>query len=205
VIGVVKDFNYESLKKVIAPSMISFSNEGLSMAIRLESNKAKDIIAHLESEWIGRSLSEPIRFHFLDENFANLMKDDLIMGELLALLTLLAIFVACLGLFGLSAYMATQRKKEIGIRKVLGASVGSVLALFGKEYSKLIFISFILAIPLSFFILQKWLSGFAYKVDIEWWIIVSTGLAVLIISWLTVGYHSLKTSFVNPAETLRNE
>ncbi|HNP07132.1 MAG TPA: ABC transporter permease [Cyclobacteriaceae bacterium] len=205
VIGVVKDFNYETLKKVIAPSMISFSSEGYSMAIRLESNNVKNILTHLESEWASQSLNEPMRFHFLDQNFANLMKDDLIMGEVMALFTLLAIFIACLGLFGLSAYMATHRKKEMGIRKVLGASVLSVLTLFGKEYSKLILISFLLAIPLSVFILQKWLSGFAYRVEIEWWVIVSTGLAVLIISGLTVGYHSLKTSFINPAETLRNE
>ncbi|MEQ8363897.1 MAG: FtsX-like permease family protein [Cyclobacteriaceae bacterium] len=205
VIGVVKDFNYESLKKMIAPSMISFSNEGLSMAIRLESNKAKDIIAHLESEWIGRSLSEPIRFHFLDENFANLMKDDLIMGELLALLTLLAIFVACLGLFGLSAYMATQRKKEIGIRKVLGASIGSVLAMFGMEYSKLIFISFVIAIPFAIYIMQKWLSGFSYRVEVEGWLIVSTCLSILAISLLTVAYHSIRTSRINPAHTLRSD
>lgn len=205
VIGVVKDFNYETLKKAIAPSMISFSDEGYSLAVRLESNKVKDILAHLEVEWASQSIEEPIRYHFLDQNFTNLMKDDLIMGEVLALFTLLAIFIACLGLFGLSAYMATQRKKEMGIRKVLGASVFSVLALFGREYSKLILISFLLAIPLSVFILQKWLSGFAYRVEIEWWVIVSTGLAVLIISGLTVGYHSLKTSFINPAQTLRNE
>lgn len=205
VIGVVRDFNYETLKKVIAPSMISFSSEGYALAIRLESNKVKDILAHLESEWAGYSIDEPIRFHFLDENFANLMKDDLTMGEVLALFTLLSIFISCLGLFGLSAYMATQRKKEIGIRKVLGASAISVLTLFGMEYFKLILISFIIAIPLSIFILQEWLSGFAYRVEIEWWVIMSTGLAVVIISWLTVGYHSLKTSLINPAETLRNE
>lgn len=205
VIGVVKDFNFETLRNAIAPSMISFSDEGFQIAVRLESNEAEEVIKYLEVEWTNLSLNEPLRYHFLDQNFANLMKDDRVMGEVLALFTLLAIFVACLGLFGLSAYMATQRKKEIGIRKVLGASIQSVLTLFGREYSRLILISLALAIPLAVFIMQKWLSGFTYRVEIETWLITCTCLAVLSISWITVGYHSLKASLVNPAETLRNE
>jgi putative ABC transport system permease protein len=108
-------------------------------------------------------------------------------------------------LFGLSAYLATQRRQEIGIRKVLGASVGSVLGMFGKEYSKLILISFVVAIPTSLYLLQKWLSDFAYRVEITWWVIAATCMAVLFIAWATVSYHSIKTSLVNPAETLRNE
>lgn len=205
VIGVVKDFNFESLKQAISPSMISVSNEGYQVAIRVKSNQAAEVIAAVEKEWSLRSPEEPLRFHFLDENFINLMRNEKVMGEVLSLFAILAIFVACLGLFGLSAYLATQRRQEIGIRKVLGASVGSVVSMFGKEYSKLVLISFVIAIPTSIFLLQKWLSDFAYRVEISWWLIGATCLAVLMIAWVTVSYHSIKTSLVNPAETLRNE
>ena len=205
VIGVVKDFNFESLKHAIAPSMISVSKEGYQVAIRVQRSEAANVIDAVEKEWNLRSTEEPLRYHFLDENFANLMRNEKVMGEVLALFSVLAIFVACLGLFGLSAYLATQRRQEIGIRKVLGASVGSVLSMFGKEYSKLVLISFVIAIPASIYLMQKWLSDFAYRVEISWWIIGATCLLVLFIAWITVSYHSIKTSLVNPAETLRNE
>lgn len=205
VIGVVKDFNFESLKHAIAPSMISVSKEGYQVAIRVQNNEAADVIAAVEKEWNLRSPEEPLRYHFLDENVANLMRNEKVMGEVLALFSLLAIFIACLGLFGLSAYLATQRRQEIGIRKVLGASVGSVVSMFGREYSKLVLVSFVIAIPISVYLLQNWLYDFAFRVEITWWPIAITCLLVLIISWVTVSYHSIKTSLVNPAETLRNE
>ncbi len=205
VIGVVRDFNFETLKNAIAPSMISVSNEGYQLAVRIESTQAKEVIASVQREWNLRLPDEPLRYHFLDENFANLMRNEKVMGEVLALFSLLAIFIACLGLFGLSAYLATQRRQEIGIRKVLGASVGSVVSMFGKEYSKLVLVSFVIAIPISVYLLQNWLSDFAFRVEITWWPITVTCLSVLIISWVTVSYHSIKTSLVNPAETLRNE
>lgn len=205
VIGVVRDFNFESLKKVIAPSMISISNEGQQMAIRMESGKARDIIEYIEKKWTSFSPEEAINYHFLDQNFADMMRNEKMIGEVLALFTLLAVFVACLGLFGLSAYLSTQRSKEIGIRKVLGASVANVLGMFGKAYAKLILISFVIAVPLAVYIMQKWLTEFAYKVEIEWWVIALTCLSVLVIAWGTVCFHSIKASIINPAETLRSE
>jgi len=205
VIGVIKDFNFESVRKPVTPTIIEFSDAGYKLVLRLESQSANKIVSFIESEWQTYSASEPIRYHFLDENFSAMMRKEQVMGEVLALFTLLAIFVACLGLYGLSAYLSTQREKEIGIRKVIGASVFSVLGLFVREYSKLIFISLCIAIPASAYVMQVWLSGFAYKIGVEWWVMAVAGFAMLIIALSTVSYHAIRASLINPAETLRSE
>jgi len=133
------------------------------------------------------------------------MRNEQMMGELVALFTVLAIFIACLGLYGLSAYLSTQRRKEIGIRKILGASTNHVLELFGRQYSWLIIISFVIAVPAALYIMQQWLAQFAFRISLSWWIPVSCCLLVLFIALLTVGYHSLKATRVNPADILRSE
>lgn len=205
VIGVVRDFNFESLRTAIAPSMISVSNNGLSLALRIESNQARTIIDMIEKEWAGLSPGEPINYYFLDQNFKNLMRNDQVLTQVLGLFTGLALFIACLGLYGLSAYLSVQRSKEIGIRKVLGATSLAVLALLNKEYVKLLLFSFIIAVPVSLYLTNRWLAGFAYQASVEWWIVAGSCTIILVISWTTVAYHSLRASQINPAETLRRE
>ncbi|MCB0488167.1 MAG: ABC transporter permease [Cyclobacteriaceae bacterium] len=205
VVGVVRDFNFESLRTAIAPSMISVSTNGLSLALRIESNQARAVIDAIEQEWASLSPKEPINYYFLDQNFKNLMHNEQVLMQVLGLFTGLALFIACLGLYGLSAYLSVQRSKEIGIRKVMGATSLSVLTLLNKEYAKLLFFSFIIAIPVAIYLIKFWLAGFAYKTSIEWWIVAGTCVIILFISWTTVGYHSLRASQINPAETLRRE
>ncbi|MGE0589846.1 MAG: ABC transporter permease [Cyclobacteriaceae bacterium] len=205
VIGVVRDFNFESLRTAIAPSMISISNDGLSLALRIESSQAKTIIDRIEQEWADLSPNEPVSYYFLDQNFANLMRNEQVLTQVLGLFTGLALFIACLGLYGLSAYLSVQRNKEIGIRKVLGATSMSVLTLLNKEYAKLVIFSFVIAIPVALYLNDLWLAGFAYQTSIEWWIVAGTCAAILLVSWTTVGYHSFRASQTNPAEALRSE
>ena len=205
VIGVVRDFNFENFKKRIQPSIIMVSNSGYQLSVRFHVANPQPIISEVEQYWSAHVVGDPLRYHFLDENFNKLMKNEATLGKVLSLFSGLAIAIACLGLFGLSAYLATQRRKEIGIRKVMGASVPNVLGLFGKEYSRLIILSFLVAIPLAIYAGNQWLSSFVYRVEISWWVVTAVCLMVLLVAWLTVGYHSIKASMVNPAKALREE
>lgn len=205
VIGVVKDFNFESLRKGISPAMISLAEQGYQMAIKIEHGQMQKVISIVEANWKAYSPDEPVQYQFLDNNFAKLMRKERVLGEVLVFFTLLAITVACLGLLGLSAYLATQRIKEIGIRKVMGASLLEILGLFSWQYSKLILTSFLLAIPCAYYVTDQWLAGFAYRVSLDWWLVGGICMAILLMAWTTVSYHSIKASRINPAETLRSE
>lgn len=205
IIGVVRDFNFESLRKGVQPSIIMLSNSGYQMVVRFRIANPQPILSEVEEYWTEHAVGDPLSYHFLDDNFRALMKNEATLGKVLSLFSGLAIGIACLGLFGLSAYMATQRRKEIGVRKVMGASLSSILALFGREYSRLVLVSFFVAIPVALFIANRWISSFAYRVEISWWMIGSVCLAVLMVAWLTVSYHSIKASVINLAETLREE
>ncbi|HCR54202.1 MAG TPA: hypothetical protein DIW27_07295, partial [Cytophagales bacterium] len=205
VIGVVSDFNFETLRKPITPSIIKFSPSGPKLVIRLNARSTDKIIPFIEAQWKQYAVAEPLAYHFVDENFNNLMEQERVMGEVLALFAGLAIFIACLGLYGLSAYLAIQRTKEIGIRKVLGASSESVLHLLSQQYIKLLLLSFLIAAPASVYSMRTWLSEFAYRIDITWWMVTVPCLGIMLIALCTVSYHTLKSSRINPAETLRSE
>lgn len=205
VVGVVRDFNFESMKKQIAPAMISPDFDGYQIAVRLEASHAADIAAFIEKAWNDLSMEGPIRFHYLDENIEEMMRNEKVIGRLVLVFTLLAIVISSLGLFGLSAYMASQRKKEVGIRKVLGASLADVVILFNRHYTLLTLISIVVAVPVSVYLMNGWLSGFAYRTSIGIGVIVATALVSLLISWLSVSYHTLMASSINPAETLKYE
>lgn len=146
-----------------------------------------------------------MQYHFLDENFGALMVKEEVFGKAIGFFTVLAIFISCLGLFGLSAYTTEQRTKEIGIRKALGATVGNIILMLNKQFAMLVFIAAFIAIPLSYFAANKWLDQFAYKINFEWWIYLAGGILALVVCALTVGFHSLKASKTNPAETLKCE
>ena len=146
-----------------------------------------------------------LTFHFLDENFSKQYQAEEKQGQVLLAFTLLAVLIACLGLFGLAAFAAEIRTKEIGVRKVLGASVASIVALLSKDFLKLVVIAIVIATPLAWYTMNRWLQEFAYKIDIEWWGFVLTGLLAISIALLTVSLQSMKAALMNPVKSLRSE
>ncbi len=206
VVGVLKDFNFESLKGKIRPLVIRLgANFGNYMTIRYSGNNAREVVNLVENKWKEFTSGEPFQFSFLDDNFNAQYTTDIKVGQLLGVFAALAIFIACLGLFGLAAYTAEQRTKEIGIRKAMGASSFIIIRMLSTEFMKFIIIAFFIAIVPAWFFISKWLLNFAYHVEINYIIFILSGLAALIIALLTVSYQSVKASGLNPAQTLRYE
>ncbi len=205
VVGVMKDFNFQSLRQEIMPLAILLTETANEMIVRFQSEDPREAVAMIETKWDEYSAGEPIDYTFLDEDFDQLFRQEQRLGSVFTAFTIIAIIIACLGLLGLSAYMAEQRTKEIGVRKVLGASVTSILALLSTEFIKLISIAFVLAIPLSWYFIQNWLENFAYRVDISLMVFVYTGLVTLGIVLLTISWQSLKAANLNPVDSIQSE
>jgi putative ABC transport system permease protein len=205
VIGIMKDFNFASYRDKVQPLAISLwpFSLGNSM-VRYEGN-AKTVIDNTSKIWKQYAGSEPFEYSFMDENFDKLFRSEEKMGQVLSVFSGLAIFIACLGLFALAAFTAEQRTKEIGIRKVLGASVSSISITLTKEFIALVFIAFVPAAVIGWWISSHWLSGFAYRVEINLYIFLIAGVSAIAIAWLTVGYQSTKAARANPVDSLRHE
>ena len=178
---------------------------GNLIAVRLAPGDLQERIDLITSKWKEYAQDVPFEYAFLDENLESLYRSEQRLSKIFVLFTSLAVIIACLGLLGLATFTAEQRSKEIGIRKVLGATAGHVVVLMSKEFTKLVVISFILAIPLSYLFLSKWLEGFAYKVDIGVASFVAGGVVSLLIAWLTVSYQSFKAAVANPVNSLHAE
>ena len=218
VIGVVDDFNFNNLRTEINPLLIihedndlmwSSGAEFISMRINPASVKdGKDLqglIDKVESTIKELDQGVPFEYSFMDERFEASFRNEQRMGRVLNIFTAIALSIACLGLFGLSAFSAEQRTKELGVRKVLGASVTDLVMLFSSEFTKLVLISLLVAAPLAYFFVDNWLSDFAYKTPISPWIFGLAGAGALLLSWATIGYQSMKAAFRNPVESLRDE
>jgi putative ABC transport system permease protein len=209
IIGVIKDFNFQTLHDPITPLAIQ-SNESFGggagyVFVRVEPGDHQDIVRGLESKWTQMIPDQPFRYTYLDEDLKAHYDAEKRAGKVFAIFASLAIIIACVGLFGLSAYTASLRTKEIGVRKVLGATVGSVVLLLSIEFSKLILIAFILSVPVAWYAMDQWLGGFAYRVDVGIGVFIVAGVASLAISWITVSYQSIKAAIVNPVKSLRSE
>jgi putative ABC transport system permease protein len=206
IIGVMEDFNFESMKQSIAPlCLVLGNNRSTLLAVKMNAADAKNTIASVTAIWKNFSPSQPIRFSFLDESFANMYADVQRMGSIFTSFAVLAIIIACLGLFALSAFMAEQRNKEIGIRKVLGASVSSITSMLSKDFIKLVIIAIVIASPVAWWVMTKWLQDFAYKIAISWWMIAIAGLIAVAIALITVSFQSVKAALMNPVKSLRSE
>jgi putative ABC transport system permease protein len=205
VIGVMNDFNFSSLKTEIEPLVIFLSQNGNLMPVRLANGNINDRIKEVEAVWNEMATDEPFDYTFLDDNFAAQFRAEQRFGKIFILFTSLAIFIACLGLFGLATFIAEQRAKEIGIRKALGAGVPTIVMLLSKEFTKLVFIAILIAVPAVIILMNWWLQNFAYKTEIGVLSFVLGGMAALIISWITVSYQSIKAAFANPTNALRYE
>ncbi|HPW64029.1 MAG TPA: ABC transporter permease, partial [Cyclobacteriaceae bacterium] len=210
VVGVVKDFNFISLRDKVTPLAIQ-SNEAFGRAAqyfvtRVKAGQIPDAIHAIETKWKELVPAEPFKFSFLDENLDAQYKSERQSGKLFAVFSGLAIFVSCIGLFALSAYITSLRTKEIGVRKVLGSSVAGVVILLSKDFTKMILIAFILAVPVAWYVMEHWwLQNFAYRINISLWIILVSGLSALMIAWITVSYQSIKAAIQNPVGSLRSE
>lgn len=148
---------------------------------------------------------EVMQYHFLDENFGQILQKEKVLGKAIGFFTALAIFISCLGLYGLSAYTAEQRTKEIGIRKVLGATTAHVVSMLNKKFARLILTSVLIAIPSSWYIMSKWIEGFAYKAQLPLWLYLAPVALAFGVALLTVSFHSIKAAFINPVDTLKYE
>lgn len=205
VIGVVSDFNFESLHKGVEPAAIMYSTTPDRMALKMDGSRADEIIAGLENTWDAYSPGESLNYYFLDQRFQQTLDNERSLGKAISLFAIFAIVISCLGLFGLSSYICEQRTKEIGIRKVLGAAISSLVINLNKNFTKLILISIAIATPLSYILMSNWLTNFAYRIEIAPLLFVMAGLLALLISWITVSGQSIKTALMNPVESLRNE
>jgi putative ABC transport system permease protein len=211
VIGVVKDFNVESIRSAIGPFALfnktskSYRINSSYIIAKIDGGNVSGTLQQLETKWKQLAPSIPFEYSFLDKNFENLYRADQKQGFVFGVFTCLSILVACLGLFGLSIYTAERRTKEIGIRKVLGASVQSLVTLLSKEFIKLVCISVLLAFPIGWWAMNKWLQDYTYHIDISWSVFILAGAAAFIIALLTVSFQAIKSALLNPVKSLRNE
>ena len=206
IIGVVKDFNFTSLRENITPVMLVMNHDWMaSLSVRLNTAHLPALMQNIESKWKALQPNLHFEYSFMDDDFNTLYNNEQRMGSIFIVFTSLAIVIACLGLFGLAAYAAEQRNREISIRKVLGASVSSITAMLSKDFVRLVIISIVIATPLAWLIMQKWLQGFAYRQNIQWWIVAVTALGAVCIAFITVSYQSVKAALINPVESLRGE
>nr|WKN36549.1 ABC transporter permease [Tunicatimonas sp. TK19036] len=205
IIGVVKDFHMHSLHSSIAPLMLQLRTGFSSyFSIKVRPENLSETLSFVEAS-IKPHTPFPYEYQFLDERFDQLYQSDQRLGEIFGFFTVLSILVASLGLFGMAAFTAGQRTKEIGIRKVLGASVGSIIQLLSQDFIKLVFVGFVVAVPLAWYVMQQWLADFAYRVELSWWIFGLAGLLALLVAIVTVSSQSYKAALSNPVDSLRNE
>jgi putative ABC transport system permease protein len=206
IVGVVKDFNYKSAQTVIEPMILAFNKwNGGIVVVRTQPGKTEATIQALEKISKQLNPSFPFSYGFVDQDINNLYKGEQQMGSLFNGFAIIAIFISCMGLYGLSAFMSEQRTREIGVRKVLGASVFNVVYLLSTGFTKLIVIAIAIAIPIAWFATNKWLSSFAYRIDVGWTIFLIASVGALAIAWITVSYESVKAAIVNPIKSLRRE
>lgn len=207
IIGVAKDFNFNSLHhKIETLCMLNQRDWGFSeMSVKIRGGQTKEAIAQVKSIWTKFFPDHPFDYTFLDEHFASLYKADAQVSKVVGILAVLAIIISCLGLFGLASYSAERRVKEIGIRKVLGASVQSITTLLSKDFIRLVLIANIIAWPLAWFVLNKWLQDFAYRISLNWMVFLLAGAVAILIAMLTISFHAIKTAMANPVKALRSE
>ena len=205
IIGVVADYHFASLKESIAPLFLYREDEPNWLFLKTQTNDYGQLLTQLEQQWKTTVNNVPFDYRFVDKEMEKLYEEEKRLGQIFAIFTVLAILISCLGLYGLISFVAEQKKKEIGIRKVLGASVNSVVQLLTKDFLKLVIAAFVVAVPIVYLSMQRWLENYTYSIDIQWWVFILAGSFALIITVFTVGLQSLKTAMVNPVKSLRTE
>jgi putative ABC transport system permease protein len=207
IVGIAKDFNFNSLHHKIETMFLFNQTEwGYSnMSVKINGSKTKEAIAFVQSVWQKNCPEVPFEYKFLDEHFAELYQADTQISKIVGTLATLAIIISCLGLFGLAAYSAEKRIKEVGIRKVLGASLQQIVLMLSKDFLKYVLIAALIACPLSWWAVHKWLQDYAYRVDISWWIFLGAVLGAVVIAFATTSFQAIKAAVANPVKSLRTE
>jgi putative ABC transport system permease protein len=205
VIGVVEDFHFESMKQNIEPLCMILGNQASIVSVKVKGEDMSSLLASLTKVWKKFSPHQPIRYSFLDESYAMMYEDVQRMGRIFTSFAVLAIIVACLGLFALSAFMVEQRSKEISIRLILGAPMNTIFRMLTSNFVKLVLISFVIAAPLGYFLMNKWLEDYQYKTDLSWDIFAMAGGMAVVIALLTISYQSVRAALMNPVTNLRSE
>jgi putative ABC transport system permease protein len=205
VIGVVKNFNFESLHKPVDPLLIGYARNAGLMSLKIDGARAHEAIAYLEKIWQNDAPGVPLQYSFIDESIATQYGSEQKMEIIFYGFSGMSLLIACLGLFGLSIFVVERKVKEIGVRKVLGASVPGIVALLSRDFLRLVLVSVFIASPLAWYFMNKWLSGFAYHIDIGWTVFVIAGTIALIIALGTVSIRSVKAAVTNPVKSLRTE
>ncbi len=209
VIGVVKDFNFRSLHEEIPPLAMYLDTQSWfpyqHVFVKVGPGNMQETIGHLNKTMMAFSPDHPFEYYFLDDDYNNMYQTEARLGNLLSYFTFLALFIACMGLLGLAAFLAQQRTKEIGVRKVLGATQSDILFLLSKDFTRLVLVAFILGAPIGYFALNRWLQEFAYRVTLGPGTILLAGGIVLLIAWLTVSYQSIRAAYTNPVHSLRQK
>jgi putative ABC transport system permease protein len=208
VVGVMKDFNYNSLHTDVKPFMFIYDNHPQSfnvMMVAVNSTDYKSLLSKIKTVWQKDLPSTPFEYMFLDQEVQKQYEAEITMSQIINSFTLMAIIISCLGLFGLAAFSAEQRNKEIGIRKVLGASVTGIVSLLSKDFLQLVIISFVIATPIAWYAMDKWLQAFVYRINLSWWMFALAGLIALFIALFTVSFQAVKAALANPVKSLKAE
>jgi putative ABC transport system permease protein len=205
IIGVVKDFHFATIRHKLEPMFMLYSKDNGALSIKVKAENIKETLAFVETMWKKVNPGTTFEYNFLDEQFANLYRNEQAFANMFSHFTILALTIAGLGLFALSAFTAQQRKKEIGIRKVLGASNATIFYKLSFEFIMLILISFCLASVVAYFVMEKWLHDFQYSIKIGFEIFLLAGTSAVVIALLTISFQAVKAAFNNPADALRSE
>jgi len=203
ILGIVEDFHFESLRQNIRPLALNLRADSGAMAVRFKAGDTQQILQEIETLWSGMVQSQPLSYRFLDEDFDNIYRSEQRMGRVFITFAILSILIACMGLFGLAAFTAERRTKEIGLRKVLGASVGNIINMLSRDFVKLVGIAILIASPIAWYAMNHWLADFAYRIDIEWWMFALAGLVAVAVALLTVSLQAIRAAIANPVDSLR--
>jgi len=205
IIGVMKNFNYRSLRDNISPLIFTMDEDRGAVTVRIKSANIPAIIQQIKNKYNSFSPSQEFNYSFMDEDFDAIYRAEQRIATISVAFTSLAIIIACLGLFGLAAYAAEQRTKEIGVRKVLGASISTIVGMLSKEFIKLVLFAILVATPLAWWAMHTWLQGFAYRQNIQWWVLILAGTGAIIIAFVTISFQSIKAALTNPVKSLKSE
>ena len=205
IVGVVKDFNFSSLRDVISPVVLVLAHNTGALSVRVDTKNLPALLSQIKDKWKELSPNVQMNYSFMDQDFDATYRAEQRVGTIFIVFTSLAIIIACLGLFGLAAYAAEQRTKEIGIRKILGASVSAIAGMLSFDFIKLVFIAILISLPVGWFLMNKWLQDFAYRENIQWWVLALAGFTAIFIALITIGFQSIKAALSNPVNSLRSE
>lgn len=205
VIGIVKNFHFQSLRNRIEPLLFELGRSRGYLSLKIDGQNIPSTVDYLQEKWVEFAPGQPFQYSFLDQRFNDMYQSEQKLGNIFGVFAFLAIFIACLGLYGLAAFTAEQRTKEIGVRKVLGASIMSIITLLSKEFLKLVGIAFLIAAPLSYYFMDSWLQDFENRTNINVMVFLMAGIVALVIAWVTMSFQSWNAARVNPAKSLKDE